>query len=244
MIKSSLKNFYKKKILIIITIVITSSIILSSLSSFFIQKRSLPILTVNQEKIYPEVLKLIYKIIKKKQNKTIKEIFLKIISKEEYKKYIFQQIIIDVINESLLKEYIKDINFYISKKNIKKIIYSSKNFKKKKKINYKKYLKFINYIQYTHNEYINSLQKKISVKYLIKLLSKSIILLKKEIHNKLKKIIERKNIQVIHFNTKLNKLEKKKNKSKIKKYFLLNKKKFYYPESCIIKIIHLKKKKK
>ncbi|VFP79305.1 SurA N-terminal domain-containing protein [Buchnera aphidicola] len=236
------KNFYKKMILIIITTIIISSIILSNISGLFINQKELPIININKEKIYPKILQLSYNIIKRKKNTNIKNILENKISKQEYKQYILQQIIIKIINESLLKQYVDIIDLKMLGKYVKELIYSSKYFHVNNSFNYIKYFKFINFIMYSHNQYINVLKKKIAVQYLIKILLKSIIILKQDIFNKLKKIINKKNIQISNFKIDLTKLEKKNNINDIKKYFYLNKEKFYVPSSTIIHVANFKKK--
>ncbi|VFP88620.1 Peptidyl-prolyl cis-trans isomerase D [Buchnera aphidicola (Cinara piceae)] len=239
----SLSNsFYKKNILITITTIIISSIILSNIAGILINKKELPFITINKEKIYYKILQLSYNIIKKKTTADIKNILHDQIKKKEYKQYVLQQIIIKIINEVLLKQYVNLINLNMLEKYAKDIIFSSKYFNINNSFNYKKYVKFINFIMHSHSQYINALKKKIAVQYLIKLLLKSIIILKEDIKNKFKKIINKKNIQIINFKIDLKKIEKKNNINDIEKYFHLNKEKFYKPESKIIKVTHLKKK--
>ncbi|VFP81587.1 SurA N-terminal domain-containing protein [Buchnera aphidicola] len=239
---SLLKNFYKKIILIIITTVIVLSIILSNISGLFINQKELPIIHINKEKIYSKILQLSYNIIKRKNNTNIKNILEHRISKQEYKQYILQQIIIKIINESLLKQYIDIIDLKMLGKYVKELIYSSKYFNVNNSFNYIRYFKFINFIMYSHNQYVNVLKKKIAVQYLIKILLKSIIILKQDIFNKFKKITNKKNIQITNFKIDLTKSEKKNNINDIKKYFYLNKEKFYAPSSATIHVANLKKK--
>ncbi|WP_075434070.1 SurA N-terminal domain-containing protein [Buchnera aphidicola] len=238
----ALKNFHKKKILLILTIVIISSIILGNLSNCFMSNPKLPSIQVNQDKIYPEILKLALHIEEKKQNQKMKKKLPTRIHKSAiYKTYLMQQVITKIINESLFQQYAEKIHFSVSEAYIKNKIRFSKLFQVNNHFQYAKYLSFLNAIKYTHKEYINALKKKISAQYLIKTLLKSIILLKTDIRNKFKKIIDRKNIQSITFKINLKPLKKKEKRLQIQEYFNANKKKFYKPESLKINIACLKK---
>ncbi|VFP83785.1 Peptidyl-prolyl cis-trans isomerase D [Buchnera aphidicola (Cinara laricifoliae)] len=239
---SLLQNFYKKNVLIVIITAIIFSIILSSISNFFIHNTQSSILKINEEKIYPKILQLNYYITQKNNNKNIKNIFSTTINKKEYTQYIFKQIITKMINESLLKQYADKINLHMLDKHAIKMIISSKYFQVNNSFNYKKYIKFINFIMYSHNKYVNSLKKKIAVKYLIKILLKSIIILKHDIREKFKKIIDRNNIQIIDFKINVKKLIKKSDISKIQKSLYINKDIFQNHRFYTIKIIRLKKK--
>ncbi|WP_154061631.1 SurA N-terminal domain-containing protein [Buchnera aphidicola] len=242
MTMSLLQNFYKKNVLIVIITAIIFSIILSSISNFFIHNTQSSILKINEEKIYPKILQLNYYITQKNNNKNIKNIFSTTINKKEYTQYIFKQIITKMINESLLKQYADKINLHMLDKHAIKMIISSKYFQVNNSFNYKKYIKFINFIMYSHNKYVNSLKKKIAVKYLIKILLKSIIILKHDIREKFKKIIDRNNIQIIDFKINVKKLIKKSDISKIQKSLYINKDIFQNHRFYTIKIIRLKKK--
>ncbi|VAX76746.1 SurA N-terminal domain-containing protein [Buchnera aphidicola] len=239
---SFLRNFYKKKILLIVTLIITLSIILSHFSSFFIFKKSLPAIQVNKEKIYPEILQLNYETAHKKQEKEIKKFFSKNIHKNEYEQYLFQQVVMKAINESLFKQYANKIDLYMLNKYAKKIIRSSQYFQKNNQFSYSKYFKFINFIGYKHTQYIDALNKKIAAQYLLKVFLKSIIILRSDIKKELKKIIKQKNIQQITFKVKKENLKDTYNIKKIKKYFHTNKEKFFNPESIKLKILCLKKR--
>ncbi|VFP86110.1 Peptidyl-prolyl cis-trans isomerase D [Buchnera aphidicola (Cinara pseudotaxifoliae)] len=239
---SALKNFYKKNILIIITTIIILSIVLSNISNFFVYNNPLPLITINQEKIYPPILQLNYQIIKKNEQKTIKNMLSTSIQKKEYVQYIFQRIITKTINESLLKQYVDKIHLKMLNKYAKKIILSSKYFQVNGSFNYEKYFKFINFIMYSHKQYLYALQKKIAVKYLIKILLKSIIVLKHDIQKKFKKIINKKNISITNFKISTKNLINKNNTSKMLKNLYLNKDTLQKYQSYIVKTIHLKKK--
>ncbi|VFP85056.1 Peptidyl-prolyl cis-trans isomerase D [Buchnera aphidicola (Cinara splendens)] len=242
MTNSALKNFYKKNILIIITTVIILSIILSNISNFFIYNNPLPLITINQEKIYPPILQLNYKIMEKNEQKKIKNMLSTTIQKKEFAQYIFQKIITKTINESLFKQYVDKIQLKMLNKYAKKIILSSKYFQVNNSFSYEKYLKFINFIMYSHKKYLHALQKKIAVKYLIKILLTSTIVLKNDIQKKFKKIIDKKNINIINFKISTKNIVNKNNTSKILKHLYLNKDTLQKSQLYIIKTINLTKK--
>uniref|UniRef100_A0A451DFM2 Peptidyl-prolyl cis-trans isomerase D n=1 Tax=Buchnera aphidicola (Cinara pseudotsugae) TaxID=2518978 RepID=A0A451DFM2_9GAMM len=242
MITSALKKFYKKHILIIITTVIILSIILSNISNFFIYSNPLPLITINQEKIYPPILQLNYQVMKKKVNKNIKTMLSTKIQKKEFAQYIFQKIITKTINESLFKQYVDKIQLKMLNKYAKKIILSSKYFQVNNSFDYEKYLKFINFIMYSHKKYLHALQKKIAVKYLIKILLTSTIILKNDIQKKIKKIIDKKNINIINFKISTKSIINKNNTSKILKHLYLNKDILQKKKLYIAKTINLQKK--
>ncbi|VFP77880.1 SurA N-terminal domain-containing protein [Buchnera aphidicola] len=242
MANSALKNFYKKNILIIITTVIILSIILSNISNFFIYSTPLPVITINQEKIYPPILQLNYRIMKKNEQKKIKNILSTTIQKKEFAQYIFQKMITKTINESLFKQYVDKIQLKMLNKHAKKIILSSKYFQVNNSFSHEKYLRFINFIMYSHKKYLHALQKKIAVKYLIKILLTSTIVLKHDIQKKFKKIIDKKNISIINFKISKKNIFNKSYTSKILKNLYLNKDTFQKSQMYVIKTVNLKKK--
>ncbi|WP_075432101.1 SurA N-terminal domain-containing protein [Buchnera aphidicola] len=235
----SIINSFSKKILItMIIITIMLSIIFNSIIIYFIKDFKNYAIQINDEEISPKIIQLLYFLNKKYNNHHINN-NLKICKPTLHEELLYKKTLMQIIYTTLLKQYLKKLHFHVIKKNIKNKIYQSKFFQKENKFNLNQYLNFINFIELTNEQYITSLEKKETVKDFIYLLLKSEIFLKDYFYKIMKKSLEKRNVQLGYFDVSLTNAEKKILFQDIKKYYILNKKKFFYPKRIKFKILKL-----
>lgn len=198
---------------------------------------------VNGEEINFTTLQNMYIEERKKQEKILGENFLKIKKNKNFQEETYNYVLSQLINNILLEQYVKKVDFNTEEKEIKKIILNISMFQKKNKFDKKKYLNYLSSINLTHYEYINLIKKKINTTHLIKAISETDFILKDERRNIIdllsqKRIIKKAivKIQPIVNNQKINELE-------IYNYFNQYKNDFYIPEKFKISYIQIEPKK-
>lgn len=240
-IMSILNSFSKKILITMIIITIMLSIILNSIMIYFIKDFKQYSIKINDEEISPKIIQLLY-FLNKKYNNHQKNNNLNICESTVQEALLYKKTLMQIIYTTLLKQYLTKLHFHVIKKNIKNKICLSKFFQKEKKFNYNQYLNFINFIELTSDQYINALEQKENVKDFIYLLLNSEICLKDYFYKIMKKSIEKRNVQLGYFDVSLTNKEKKILFQDIKKYYMLNKKNFFYPKRIKFEILKLQNK--
>ncbi|QFQ32284.1 SurA N-terminal domain-containing protein [Buchnera aphidicola] len=233
-------NFFKirsKRIIIQCILGITAlSIIFGTLNNYIHKDTTKYIAEVNQEKISFETIKNIFNIELNKHKKILKN--LNLVDKKILRKKIYNYVLSQLINNILLEQYVKKIEFNLTNDEIKKVIFNSDIFQENNKFNNTKYLNYLRSLNLTNNEYIELIKKKLNTINLINTIAETDFILdneKKHILNLLsQKRIIKKAIFKIHSiqNQHVNNIE-------ILNYFKKNKNKFYNPEKFKISYIHI-----
>ncbi|WDI78901.1 SurA N-terminal domain-containing protein [Candidatus Purcelliella pentastirinorum] len=213
MIKN-IKKKYRKIILNTILFIIITSIIFTSISNHIIKFNNNYIIKINKEKI--TFIKLInkYKYEIDQQKIIYGKNFIKLQKNKKFINEIQRNITEQFINEILLKQYIKKLNFKITDDKIKNFILNNKSFKINGIFNNNKYLITLRNINLTVNQYIKILKDKILIKEIIKNIKNSNFILNKEIKLLINLINQKRIVQIAKINLKnykdKNKIEKKK----------------------------------
>ncbi|WDI78385.1 SurA N-terminal domain-containing protein [Candidatus Purcelliella pentastirinorum] len=215
-----IKKFKKKHgkiILKVILLIIITSIIFTSISNHIIKINNDYIIKINKEKV--TFIKLInkYKYEINQQKIIYGNKFLKLKKDKNFINKIQTNIIEQFINEILLKQYTKKLNFKITDDKIKNFILNDESFKINGLFNNNKYLIILKKINLTVNQYIKILKDKILIKEIIENIKNSNFILNKEIKILTNLLNQKRIVQIAKINLKNYKY---KNKIEIKKQIL------------------------
>ncbi|ADP67448.1 SurA N-terminal domain-containing protein [Buchnera aphidicola] len=221
--------------------VIILSLILSTISIYINRDFEKYIATVNGEKISFNLFKKMYFIEREKQKKILGKNFFKFSHNENFTKETYNYVLSQLINNVLLEQYAKNMNYLeVNDNTIKKIIYNSPIFQKNNKFSKERYLNYLTSINSTNHEYINIIKKKINTENLIHTISKSNFILKKEEKNIIKLLSQKRIIKkaIVKIDPSIYKKNITNQEAQI--YFKKNQDNFYIPEKFKINFVELK----
>lgn len=216
--------------------IVILSLIFSAINSYFNQHVEKFVAKVNDEKISLNLFKNMYFLEKEKQEKILGKDFFRSKENQKFKKKIYNYVLSQLINNTLLEQYVKKIQLEINDQQIKKIILNSNSFKKNEVFNKGKYFDYLASVNLTHNEYVDLIKKKLSTEHLINSISNTNFLLEEEKENFLNLLSQKRVIvkSILNINSFIDKQTV--HDTEIKNYFEKNKNIFYIPEK--FKIIY------
>ncbi|QCI18433.1 peptidylprolyl isomerase [Buchnera aphidicola (Aphis nasturtii)] len=217
--------------------IIILSIIFGTLNNYIHKDTTKYIAEVNKEKISFETMKNIFDIELNKQKNILKKNF-NTINKKIFRQKIYNYVLSQLINNILLEQYTKNINFSLDDNEIKKVILNSDIFQENNKFDNKKYLNYLESINLTNHEYIELIKKKLSTINLINTIAKTDFILDSEKKYILNLLSQKRIIKKAIF--EINSI-KNQTVSNIEafNYFNKNKNKLYIPEQFKISYIHI-----
>ncbi|AYN24608.1 SurA N-terminal domain-containing protein [Buchnera aphidicola] len=236
-------KYLKSRLNVILVKCILGIIILSlafgTISNYFNKDKIEYIAKINGEEISFTTLQKMYTDERKKQEKILGGDFLKIKKNKKFKEETYNYVLSQLINNILLEQYTKKINFNIQDNKIKKIILNTSMFQENKKFNKKKYLDYLVSKNLTHYEYINLIRKKLNTTYLINAISATEFILDNEQKNIIKLLSEKRIIKkaILKVNPIIH--TQKVSEPEIHDYFYQHKNEFYIPEKFKISYIQL-----
>ncbi|AAM68005.1 peptidylprolyl isomerase [Buchnera aphidicola] len=237
-------KYLKSRLNIIIVKCILGIIILSlvfgTINNYFNRDTTRYIAKVNGEEISFITLQKMYIDERKKQEKILGQDFEKIKKNKKFKEETYNYILSQLINNILLEQYTKRMNFNIQDNEIKKIIFNIPIFQENNEFNKKKYLNYLSSKNLTHYEYVSLIRKKLNTTYLINAISETDFILDNEQKKIIKLLSEKRIIKkaIIKINPIIN--NQKVTEKEINNYFDQHKNEFYTPEKFKISYIQLK----
>ncbi|CAL4325484.1 SurA N-terminal domain-containing protein [Buchnera aphidicola] len=237
-------KYFKSQLSLIIVKFILGIIILSlifgTINSYINSDPKKYIAKVNEEEISIEMLKKMYFNTREKQKKILGKNFLEIKDNKEIQENTYNYALNQLINNTLLEQYVKKINFNINDDEIKKVILNNSKFQKNNTFDKKKYLSYLSKKNLTHYEYINLIKKKISTTKFIHSIAQTDFILDNEKKQIIKLLSQKRIIKkaILKIDPIIS-IQKVKI-SEIYDYFYKNKNKFYIPEKLKISYIRLK----
>lgn len=233
------RDISKRVIIKIILLIIVISIIITSIANFNFIDRNY-IVKINGKKINYFQLEqsLAYEI--QQQKNILGEKFYFLSKDVNYIKNLRYQVLSNIIDETLIDQYVKNIFINISDKKIQKNILNQSIFYTNNKFDNKKYLNLIQQTGFTINEYIEEIRKKLTTNRFLHTIINTDFILNDELKN-LEKILSEKRIikyKIIKINNFFN--NHKINDKEIILYYQNNIKKFKKLEKFIISYINVK----
>lgn len=218
--------------------VIILSIIFGTLNNYINQDKTKYIAQVNEEPISFETVNNLFKIELNKQKKILGPNFNTISNDKIFQKNIYNYVLHQLINNILLEQYTKNIQFNLDNNEIKKTILNSNLFQENNKFNNQKYLNYLESMNLTNYEYIELIKKKLNTIHLINIISETNFILDNEKKNIINLLSQKRIINKEIF--KINSINNQNIKNiEILNYFNKNKNKFYSPEKFKISYIHI-----
>lgn len=238
-----IKYFKSQLSLIIVKFIlgmIILSLVFSTINNYINRDPKKYVAKVNEDEISIAMLKKMYFDIRKQQKKILGTNFLEIKDNKEIKEKTYNYALNQLINNNLLEQYTKKINFNVDDDEIKKIILNSLIFKKNNTFNKEKYLYYLSKKNLTHYEYVNLIKKKVNTNKLINAIAKTDFILDDEKKQIIKLLSQKRIIKkaILKIDPIIQK--QKVNKSEINNYFYKNQDKFYIPEKLQISYIKIK----
>ncbi|ALD15405.1 peptidylprolyl isomerase [Buchnera aphidicola (Aphis glycines)] len=220
--------------------IIILSIIFGTLNNYIHKDTKKYVAEVNQEKISFETIQNMFNIELNKNKKILKK-NLNLVDKKTLKQKIYNYVLSQLINNILLEQYAKNIEFHLSNNAVKKVIFNSDIFQENNKFNNKKYLNYLQSLNLTNNEYIELIKKKLNTINLINTIAETDFILDSEKKNTLNLLTQKRTIKKAIF--KIHSIQNQNvNNIEILNYFKKNKNKFYDPEKFKISYIHIEPK--
>ncbi|QCI16131.1 peptidylprolyl isomerase [Buchnera aphidicola] len=227
---------------IILGIVILS-LIFSTMNGYINQNSEKYVAIVNGEKISLQTFKNMYAFEKEKQKKILGKNFFKLSKNKNFINKTYNDILSQLINNVLLEQYTKKMQFEINDYKIKEIILNSSLFQKDHQFNKEKYLNYLNSINLSNHEYISIIKTKINTENLINTIANSNFILKNEQKNILELLSQKRIFRksIVNVNSEIYKQNV--TDKEAQDYFNKYKNNFYIPEKFKINYIQLTPKK-
>ncbi|AWH90333.1 peptidylprolyl isomerase [Buchnera aphidicola (Melanaphis sacchari)] len=218
--------------------IIILSLLFGTINNYLNQNTNEYVAEVNGEKISFETLKNMYSIERMRQKKILGDNFFKISDNNEFKKKTYNYVLSQIIDNVLLEQYIKKINFDLPDDVIKKIILITPEFQENHQFNNKKYLNYLKSINLNNYEYIHLIKKKIKTNKLIHSITETNFILDAEQKNIMQLLSQKRIIKkaILKINPLIE--QQKISYPETYNYFNKNKDKFYVPEKFKISYIY------
>ncbi|AEO08814.1 peptidyl-prolyl cis-trans isomerase D [Buchnera aphidicola str. Ak (Acyrthosiphon kondoi)] len=220
--------------------IIILSLILSTMTSYINKDFEKYIATVNGEKISFNVFKKMYFIEREKQKKILGKNFFELSHNEIFIKETYNYILSQLINNVLLEQYAKKMQFQVDDDKIKEIILNAPIFQKNQKFSKERYFNYLTSVNLNNHDYINIIKRKINTENLINTINNSNFILENEEKNIIKLLSQKRIIKKSII--KISSMIDKQNITDVeaKNYFHKNKKNFYDPDKFKINFVQLK----
>ncbi|QCI18996.1 SurA N-terminal domain-containing protein [Buchnera aphidicola] len=228
----------KKIVIKCILGIIILSIIFGTLNNYIHKEKIKYVVKVNEEKISFDTLKNMFNIELNKQRKILGKNFNIVSHYKTLKEKIYNYVLSQLINNILLEQYTKKIQFNLNDNEIKKIILNSNMFQENNTFSNKKYLKYLESVNLTNYEYIELIKKKLNTINLINTIAETNFILDGEKNHIINLLSQKRTIKKVIF--KVNSIKNQSvNNLEILNYFNKNKNKFYNLEKFKISYIHI-----
>ncbi|XBC38088.1 MAG: SurA N-terminal domain-containing protein [Buchnera aphidicola (Floraphis meitanensis)] len=182
-IKKKIKLIISNIIILIFLVIIFFSLVITKINFYSLINKKNYIIKINNEKINLNDFIKIYTIELLKYKKNIDLNNLKSLQNRIYLKKIYKKVMLNIIYETLLKQYIKKLNIFAKSSEIKNYIHNQSIFKENNIFSIKKYYSFLNSINMNSNEYINKIETNLKINKFISFISNSTFVLKNEMEN-------------------------------------------------------------
>lgn len=223
--------------------IIFISLILPYINVFFFKNTSDYAIKINNQTISQEEFIKKYNLEYIKQKKNTKNKITTNINTNNYLLKIYKKTISNIIQESLLKQYIIKINFKIQDLDIKNYIYSQSKFQTNYCFDINKYHQYLNILQISSNEYIKKIKIYLKIQKFLENIYDTDFILENEKKIILKLFSQIRMVQKSHpIKIKSFHNEKNINSKKIKKYFKNNVNELITKEQFTINYILIHKK--
>lgn len=218
--------------------IIILSLLFGTINNYLNKSANEYVAEVNGEKISFETLKNMYSIERMRQKKILGDNFFKIGDNKEFKKKTYNYVLSQIIDNVLLEQYIKKINFDLPDDVIKKIILITPEFQENHQFNNKKYLNYLKSINLNNYEYIHLIKKKIKTNKLIHSITETNFILDAEQKNIIQLLSQKRIIKkaILKIDPLIE--QQKISYPETYNYFNKNKDKFYVPEKFKISYIY------
>ncbi|XBC44269.1 MAG: SurA N-terminal domain-containing protein [Buchnera aphidicola (Schlechtendalia peitan)] len=194
MIKKKIKLIFYNTMILLFLIIMIFSLTITKTNYYSLKDKQTYIIKINHEKISLDKFKQRYII--ELINNNINLNNLKPSIKIVYKNKIYNKVISDIIYETLLKQYVQKLNISIQNSDVKNYIYNQKIFQNNKVFNIQKYHYFLNTLNISSQEYINTIKTELKINKFISSISNSMFILKNEIDNSINSLSQIRLIQV------------------------------------------------
>lgn len=234
-------NLYSSRIIVkCILGIIIFSLVISAVNSYIKKDTPQYAATVNGEKISIQMLNNMYFIEREKQKKILGKNFFKIKNNKKFIKDTYNYVLSQLINNVLLEQYTKKINFKINKNIAKETILRAPIFQKNNKFNQAKYFNYLLSIHSTNHEYIKTIENRINTQNLLNSIISTNFILNDEKKYIIKLLSQKRKIKTATL--KIQSVIDQQNVTNLESYdyFIKNKNNFYIPEKFKISFIQLK----
>ncbi|MXP51362.1 peptidylprolyl isomerase [Pantoea sp. SoEX] len=233
----TLFNSFLIKVILSVTILL---FILTSIGTYIVGNNKRDYLVqVNGEKITNAELDQALSDAIEHQQQSLGNNFQKMLQNEIYMRQLRQQSLVYLIDKSLLRSYVNNLNLSISDNQLKEVIFNQNYFQVKGVFDNKQYNNVLNKIGLTANQYVTLLRKELSVQHLITTIVNSDFVLPNEINKLADLISQKRSIRKAIIN--IHSLAKKQttNDDEISQYYQQYKNNFLIPEKFRISYIKL-----
>lgn len=237
--KLKFNNFIVKVTLILITI----SFIFGSIISCISKKKQKYLAIVNNHYITEKKVLDIYNYKYLKKQILLNYKFSQIFNNKSYIKQIHLEILSQLINEIIIKNYINKLNYKIENDLLQQTILKMPVFQKNNIFDKKKYLHILKNINITPLKYEILLNNKLTINTLLKNIKKNQFTLNNKISFLKKTIFQKRIINKINIPIQNILLKQKITKQEIIKYYTNNSNKFFKPEYFKIAFIKINRDK-
>ncbi|CAL1329319.1 peptidylprolyl isomerase [Candidatus Providencia siddallii] len=240
-----IKNIYKKRsnffIKILVIIMILSLIITGIMVKNF-NEHSNKIVEVNGQKITNEQLQQSFQQERKLLQEYLGDRFSEVINNEENMNLLRNQVLDNLINNELIDQYAKKLNFTVSDKQIEKIIFAMPIFFKNNHFNSNKYREILNKYNINADDFAEQIRMNLIRTYFVKSFIGSDFVLPSEIKKYAKLFMQKReiNTSILPFSN----IKKKQIvlEEEIKTYYDKNKNFFVSPEQVKVNYIDINPK--
>jgi len=168
-------------IIMLVFLIIISFTLITTKSNYYRSKNDKQyIIKVNNEEIGLQEFQRRYAIELIKSNAYSNTKTLNKAYSYKYKKKIYKKVLLDIIHETLLKQYVQRLNISIKHYDVQNYIYNQKNFTRNKNFDIQKYYFFLNTLGISSKEYINIIETHLKINKFISSIINSIFSLKNE----------------------------------------------------------------
>ncbi|XBC42200.1 MAG: SurA N-terminal domain-containing protein [Buchnera aphidicola (Meitanaphis elongallis)] len=202
MILKKIKFIFSNIILLTFLIIIVLSLIITKMNYHSLKYKKNYVIKINEDTISLETFTRAYTAVLLQNKKSLNTSSLNTLYNRSYIKKLYKQTISNIIYETLLKQYLKKLNVFVSNTSIQNYVYNQQIFRKNNVFDIQKYYFFLNSHNINTKEYIETIKTNLAIKKFISSITNSTFILKKDSNNFIKLLSQIRVIRIAPINKK------------------------------------------